>query len=121
MGISFTICSERDNIDRAWLLDIIPRVITGAEWDRTEAGLVQRVGSLNPFIDDLYNDREIIRDKVVPAESIDSSRNYLKACVGYSPAITHGPIPAVRGGDGTSYVLWDNLRMPSGVSSTKEK
>ncbi len=120
MGISFTIYSEGDNIDRAWPLDLIPRAITSHEWDRTEAGLVQRVRALNLFIDDLYNDRKIIRDKVVPAELIDSSRNYLEACKGFSPR--HGVwanvcgSDLVRGGDGTMYVLEDNLRVPSGVS-----
>ena len=120
MGISFTIYSESDNIDRAWPLDIIPRAIAGSEWDHTEAGLVQRVQALNLFIDDLYNDRKIIRDKVVPAELIDSSRNYLKACMDHSPR--HGVwanvcgSDLVRGGDGTVYVLEDNLRVPSGVS-----
>ncbi len=120
MGISFTIYSEGDNIDRAWPLDIIPRAITGSEWDRTEAGLVQRVRALNLFIDDLYNDRKVIKDKVVPADLIDSSRNYLKPCMGHSPR--HGVwanvcgSDLVRGGDGTIYVLEDNLRVPSGVS-----
>ena len=120
MGISFTIYSEGDNIDRAWPLDIIPRAITSSEWDHTEAGLVQRLRALNLFIDDLYNDRRIIRDKVVPAELIDSSRNYLEACKGYSPR--HGVwanvcgSDLVRGVDGTIYVLEDNLRVPSGVS-----
>jgi uncharacterized circularly permuted ATP-grasp superfamily protein len=120
MGISFTIYSEGDNIDRAWPLDIIPRAMPGDEWNRIEAGLVQRVRALNLFIDDLYNDRRILKDKVVPAEIIDSSRNYLQPCRGVSPR--HGVwanicgSDLVRGGDGTIYVLEDNLRVPSGVS-----
>jgi uncharacterized circularly permuted ATP-grasp superfamily protein len=120
MGISFTIYSEGDNIDRAWPLDIIPRAMPGDEWDTIEAGLVQRVRALNMFIDDLYNDRRILKDKVVPADIIDSSRNYLQPCMGMSPK--HGAwanicgSDLVRGGDGTVYVLEDNLRVPSGVS-----
>jgi len=120
MGISFTIYSEGDNIDRAWPLDIIPRAMSGSEWDRIEAGLVQRVQALNLFIDDLYNDRRILRDKIVPADIIDSSRNYLPACMGARPR--HGiwahicGSDLVRDRDGTVYVLEDNLRVPSGVS-----
>ena len=57
MGISFTIYSEGDNIDRAWPLDLIPRLIAGAEWDRVELGLKQRLLALNLFIDDLYNEQ----------------------------------------------------------------
>lgn len=120
MGISFTIYSEGDNIDRAWPLDIIPRAMPGTEWDGIEAGLTQRLIALNMFIDDLYNERRILKDKVVPAEIIDSSRNYLAPCKGVSPrygvwANICGS-DLVRGGDGTVYVLEDNLRVPSGVS-----
>jgi uncharacterized circularly permuted ATP-grasp superfamily protein len=120
MGISFTVYSEGDNIDRAWPLDVIPRAISGREWDRIEQGLIQRVRALNLFIDDLYNDRRIIGDGVVPAEIIDSSRNYLQACMGAKPR--HGVwahicgSDLVRDSDGTVYVLEDNLRVPSGVS-----
>lgn len=120
MGISFTIYSEGDNIDRAWPLDIIPRAMPGTEWDRIESGLKQRVRALNMFINDLYNERRILKDKVVPAGIIDSSRNYLKPCLGMRPK--HGVwahvcgSDLVRGGDGTVYVLEDNLRVPSGVS-----
>ena len=120
MGISFTIYSDGDNIDRAWPLDLVPRVMPGSEWDRVEAGLVQRLTALNLFIDDLYNDRRILRDGIVPAEIIDTSRNYLEPCRGVSPR--HGVwanicgTDLVRGGDGTIYVLEDNLRVPSGVS-----
>ena len=120
MGISFTIYSDGDNIDRAWPLDLVPRVMPGSEWDRVEAGLVQRLTALNLFIDDLYNDRRILRDGIVPAGIIDSSRNYLEPCRGVSPR--HGVwanicgTDLVRGGDGTIYVLEDNLRVPSGVS-----
>ncbi len=120
MGISFTIYSEGDNIDRAWPLDLVPRAMPGKEWDHIEAGLEQRVRALNLFIDDLYNERRILKDKVVPAETIDSSRNYLQPCRGAKPK--HGVwahvtgSDLVRGGDGTVYVLEDNLRVPSGVS-----
>jgi uncharacterized circularly permuted ATP-grasp superfamily protein len=120
MGISFTIYSEGDNIDRAWPLDMIPRIMPGSEWDHVERGLVQRLLALNLFIDDLYNDRRILRDRILPAELIDSSRNYLAACRGIRPK--HGVwahicgSDLVRGADGTIYVLEDNLRVPSGVS-----
>ncbi len=120
MGISFTIYSQGDNIDRAWPLDIIPRAMPGSEWDHVERGLIQRLKALNLFIDDLYNERRILKDKIVPAELIDSSKNYLVPCRGVRPK--HGVwahicgSDLVRDGDGTIYVLEDNLRVPSGVS-----
>ena len=50
MGISFTVYSEGENIDRAWPMDIIPRIISQREWARLEQGLVQRLTALNMFI-----------------------------------------------------------------------
>lgn len=120
MGISFTVYSEGENIDRAWPFDIIPRVIPRKEWERVQAGLVQRLSALNMFIDDVYNAQRIVRDKVVPEYVFANSKNFRKQCVGHNPP--HGVwahicgSDLVRDGDGTFYVLEDNLRVPSGVS-----
>ncbi len=119
-GITFTVYSEGQNIDRAWPFDIVPRTIELAEWKRTERGLVQRLRALNLFLDDLYHDQRILRDGRFPAELIRSSKDYLAQCAGIDPA--HGVwahicgSDLVRGADGTLYVLEDNLRVPSGVS-----
>lgn len=120
MGISFTVYSEGKNVDRAWPFDVIPRVIARREWERTEAGLRQRVAALNHFIQDIYNAQKIIKDKVFPAELLKDSVNFRQQCVGMKPK---GGVWAhicgsdlVRHKDGTLYVLEDNLRVPSGVS-----
>ena len=120
LGISFTVYSEGQNIDREWPFDIIPRTIMRKEWDYIEKGLVQRLRALNAFIDDVYNDRKILKDKVVPEELLKTSRNYRAICEGMKPA--HGVwahvcgSDIIRDSDGTVYVLEDNLRVPSGVS-----
>jgi uncharacterized circularly permuted ATP-grasp superfamily protein len=120
MGISFTVYSEGENIDRAWPMDIIPRIISQREWARLEQGLVQRLTALNMFIDDVYNEQRIVRDKVFPIEIIESSKDFLQQCRGAKPrygvwAHICGS-DLVRDKDGTVYVLEDNLRVPSGVS-----
>jgi uncharacterized circularly permuted ATP-grasp superfamily protein len=120
MGITFTVYSQGENIDREWPFDIIPRTILKKEWDRVQEGLVQRLTALNCFINDVYNDRKIIKDKIVPAELLDSSTNFRKECVGITPqfgvwAHICGS-DLIRDADGTMYVLEDNLRVPSGVS-----
>ena len=120
MGVTFTVYSEGKNVDRAWPFDIIPRVIAAKEWDRTEAGLKQRVVALNHFIQDIYGARKIIKDGIFPESVLAESVNFRPQCVGMKP---RGGIWAhicgsdlVRDGDGTLYVLEDNLRVPSGVS-----
>ncbi|HKL63064.1 MAG TPA: circularly permuted type 2 ATP-grasp protein, partial [Woeseiaceae bacterium] len=117
---TFTVYSEGRNIDRAWPFDIVPRVIPASEWARIDEGLRQRLTALNLFIDDLYNEQNVVRDGVFPAEVLGTSRNYLPECAGVSPrfgvwAHICGS-DLVRDGDGTVYVLEDNLRVPSGVS-----
>ncbi|MFU8822552.1 MAG: circularly permuted type 2 ATP-grasp protein [Gammaproteobacteria bacterium] len=120
MGITFTVYSEGQNIDRAWPFDIIPRVIDAREWRRIEAGLKQRLTALNLFIDDIYNAQRILDDKRFPREVVETSGNFLRECMGARPA--HGAwahicgSDLVRDADGTVYVLEDNLRVPSGVS-----
>ena len=95
MGITFTVydgnegterifpyrrsLSERRS-DREWPYDIIPRVILNNEWKKIEKGLIQRLTALNHFINDVYNDKKIIKDKVVPRELMNSSKNYRKEC-----------------------------------------
>src|SRR5580658_1085743 len=67
MGITFTVYHEEGgSIDRAWPLDIIPRVIALDEWRRIEAGLEQRALALNMFIDDIYHAQRIVNDDVFP-------------------------------------------------------
>ncbi len=80
MGISFTVYSDGENIDRAWPFDIIPRIIDGNEWSVVERGLAQRLRALNRFIDDVYNDQRIIADGVFPAELLADSANYRPEC-----------------------------------------
>jgi uncharacterized circularly permuted ATP-grasp superfamily protein len=85
MGITFTVYTEGQNIDRAWPFDVIPRTIEATEWARIESGLIQRLKALNHFIDDLYHDRRIITDGVVPDDIIATSANFLPACIGGKP------------------------------------
>lgn len=120
MGISFTIYSEGTNIDRAWPFDIIPRVITGRDWDTVSRGLAQRSRALNAFIHDVYNRQRILKAGVVPAEIVLDSGNYKPQCKGIAPR--YGVWAHICGSDlvrdksGRFHVLEDNLRVPSGVS-----
>lgn len=120
MGITFTVYSDGENIDREWPFDIIPRVITEKEWKKTEQGLSQRLRALNCFIDDVYNDQKIFKDKVIPKELLEKSQNFRPQCVGMKPVYgTWAHIcgtDLIRDTDGQFYVLEDNLRVPSGVS-----
>lgn len=119
-GITFTVYSDNAGIERIFPFDIIPRIITGLEWDHVEKGIKQRLKALNLFLKDIYNEQQIIKDKVVPAGLIASCPHYTREVYGirvpHDIYIHISGIDLIRGDDGKFYVLEDNLRTPSGVS-----
>ena len=123
-GITFTVYGDDQGTERIFPFDIVPRIVPGTAWDPIERGLKQRIQALNLFLDDVYHDRRIVRDGVVPSDVVDSSQGFRPQCVGLDPPggvwchITGTDL--VRDGDGTVYVLEDNLRCPSGVSYVLE-
>jgi uncharacterized circularly permuted ATP-grasp superfamily protein len=124
MGITFNVYGERAGVEKIFPFDLVPRIVPAAEWSRIERGLKQRILALNLFIDDLYHDQKILKDRVLPSETVLSSKAYRKQCVGFNPPrgiwchVTGTDL--VRHRDGQIYVLEDNLRCPSGVSYVLE-
>lgn len=119
-GITFTVYSEDAGIERIFPFDIIPRIITGGEWDHIEAGIKQRLKALNLFLKDIYNEQQILKDKIIPASLIASCPHYTREVFGikvpHDVYVHISGIDLIRGEDGLFYVLEDNLRTPSGVS-----
>jgi uncharacterized circularly permuted ATP-grasp superfamily protein len=124
MGITFNVYGERAGLEKIFPFDLVPRIVPATEWSRIERGLKQRITALNLFINDLYHEQKILKDRVVPTEIVLSSKAYRKQCIGFSPPrgiwchITGTDL--VRHRDGQIYVLEDNLRCPSGVSYVLE-
>lgn len=120
LGITFTVYSDRDAIDRVLPFDVVPRVLSPADWKHIEEGCKQRVQAINLFLHDIYHDKKILKDKVVPRDLVTRNANYRKEMEGVD--LPHGTyvsiagIDIVRGGDGGFQVLEDNARTPSGVS-----
>ena len=124
MGVTFTVYGDKKGTEKIFPFDIIPRIVDKDEWEIIERGLKQRIEALNEFIKDIYADKKIIKDKIIPEELINSSKGYRKECIGLKPPkniwchITGTDL--IRDNDGTFYVLEDNLRCPSGVSYVLE-
>lgn len=119
-GITFTVYSDGEGIEKIFPFDIIPRIITAQEWSLIESGIKQRIKALNIFLKDIYHDQFIIKDGVIPPALIYSCPNYLREMVNVDVPFdiyTHiSGIDLIRDSDGSYYVLEDNLRTPSGVS-----
>jgi uncharacterized circularly permuted ATP-grasp superfamily protein len=125
MGITFTLTGdEGESAERIFPFDIVPRVILPQEWARLEQGIKQRQLALNLFLSDVYGEKKIIKDGVIPGGLIETSAEYLPQCEGLKPPrgiwCHVGGTDLVRDKDGQFYVLEDNLRCPSGVSYVLE-
>lgn len=107
-----------DGSERAWPLDLVPRLIDASEWSVIEAGVSQRVRALEAFLSDVYGAQQILRDGVVPGEVVLGSRYYQPAAVGWLPPgrvrIHVAGIDLVRDAAGRLLVLEDNVRVPPG-------
>ncbi|MEQ8195296.1 MAG: circularly permuted type 2 ATP-grasp protein, partial [Rhodospirillales bacterium] len=124
LGITFTVYSEKDAIDRVFPFDVIPRVLSPQDWQILETGVKQRVAALNAFLHDIYHKQHILNDGTVPAELVLENKNYQPAMQGFKvPQGTYVHIcgiDIVRDHDGNLLVLEDNARTPSGVSYVVE-
>ena len=119
-GITFTVYGDSRGTERIFPYDLLPRIITGAEWQQLERGLTQRITALNLFLRDIYHDGRILRAGVIPRDLVFSCPHYRREMRGLRVAgdryVSVAGTDLVRLADGQFAVLEDNLRVPSGVS-----
>lgn len=119
-GVKFGIYKNDEFREQLFPFDAIPRIIPKAEFAYLERGLIQRVNALNLFLKDIYGDYKIVRDGVIPADFVFSSKGFLPQCMNMLPPkgiYSHiSGIDLVQAKDKTWYILEDNLRIPSGAS-----
>ncbi|WP_300729561.1 circularly permuted type 2 ATP-grasp protein [uncultured Bacteroides sp.] len=119
-GVRFGVYKNGVFNEQLFPFDSIPRIISADDWVVLEKGLVQRVNALNKFLYDVYHDKYIIKDGIIPSEFVYSSKGYMPECEGITP--THNVyahiagIDLVQAKDGQWFILEDNLRIPSGAS-----
>ncbi|MEA2972223.1 MAG: hypothetical protein QOG82_681 [Actinomycetota bacterium] len=119
-GITFSLSGE----ERPFPLDLVPRILSAAEWPAIEAGVSQRVRALEAFLTDVYGPGRILEDGLVPRKLVTTSTHYHRAAMGVDPPngvrVHVSGVDLVRGADGVFRVLEDNLRTPSGISYVVE-
>lgn len=119
-GVKFGIYKNNIFKEQLFPFDPLPRIISHEEYIPLEKGLIQRVDALNLFLKDVYTDKKIIKDGVIPEDFVFSSSGYLPECEGMVPpkgVFSHiSGIDLVQAKDGSWYILEDNLRIPSGAS-----
>ena len=120
IGITFAVYGDNESVERLIPFDIIPRVLTKAEWTLLERGLKQRVTAINAFLRDVYGPQDCIRAKIIPEDLVYRNPHYRLEMMRFE--VPHGVyvhiagIDVVRVDEDTFYVLEDNARTPSGVS-----
>jgi uncharacterized circularly permuted ATP-grasp superfamily protein len=120
LGITFAVYGDSEASERIIPFDIVPRVFLHDEWERLSAGLIQRVQAINAFLDDIYGERRILKEGVLPADLVLGNPQFRPEIAGMRPP--HGVwahicgIDLVRTGPDEFFVLEDNARTPSGVS-----
>jgi uncharacterized circularly permuted ATP-grasp superfamily protein len=119
-GITFSVYGDAEASERLIPFDIIPRIISAAEWRRLALGIEQRVKALNAFMYDIYHGQEILKAGRVPAELVIKNSAFVPEMIGVDPPLgiySHIiGIDIVRTGENDFFVLEDNTRTPSGVS-----
>ncbi|MCW3836361.1 circularly permuted type 2 ATP-grasp protein [Sphingomonas canadensis] len=120
LGITFAVYGDSEAAERIIPFDIVPRIFLADEWARLSEGLVQRVQAINAFLEDIYGDRRILAEGVIPPELVLMNEQFRPEVAGVRPP--HGVwahicgIDLVRTGPDEFFVLEDNARTPSGVS-----
>ena len=119
-GVTFTVYSDARGTEKIFPFDLMPRILTDAEWSVIEAGVAQRMTALNLFLEDIYHDQKILKDGIVPTSQVLKSTLFCREMSGLNPPggqhVHIGGIDLIRNESGTFHVLEDNLRVPSGVS-----
>lgn len=119
-GVKFGLYKNNHFHEQLFPFDCLPRIIGKKDFEEIEKGLIQRVSALNAFLKDIYTERKIVADGVIPEEFVFSSSGFLPQCDQFVPpqgVYSHiSGIDLVEAKDGQWYILEDNLRIPSGAS-----
>lgn len=119
-NIGFTVTYQGQTCAQEKPYDPIPHIIPGDRFTRIEKGLMQRVNAINLLLCDLYDKRMIVHDGIIPEEFIFTSFDFLRPCIGFTPAkslYNHiSSVDLVCAADGKWYVMQDHLSLPAGAS-----
>jgi uncharacterized circularly permuted ATP-grasp superfamily protein len=120
IGITFAVYGEADAQERLIPFDVLPRILSAAEWDLLRLGLEQRIKAINLYIKDVYGRREILKAGIVPEDLVFQNPVFRPEMNGqkvpHDIYVHIGGIDIIRIDADTFYVLEDNARTPSGVS-----
>jgi uncharacterized circularly permuted ATP-grasp superfamily protein/uncharacterized alpha-E superfamily protein len=123
-GVTYNVYNDPKGLHRPWNLNVVPFILHESEWKVVEKGLKQRAELLNLVLKDVYGERKLIKDGIVPHEVIYGHRGFLRQCSGIK--YTNDRILSMyaadisRGSDGRLWVVNDRTEAPSGMGYASE-
>jgi uncharacterized circularly permuted ATP-grasp superfamily protein/uncharacterized alpha-E superfamily protein len=123
-GVTYNVYGDPNGLNRPWLLDTVPLVLSAKEWEITERGLKQRAYVLNKVLEDLYGERTLIKKGIIPPELVYGHSGFLRPCnkvklLGQNKLVLYAA-DISRGPDGKIWVLKDRTQAPSGMGYALE-
>ncbi len=123
-GVTYNVYGDPAGLNRPWVLDSIPLLISSVDWRTMERGLRQRAFVLNKLLEDLYGERKLLKQSIIPPELIYAHSGFLRACdqikiPGANQLIFYGA-DLSRGPDEKVWVLRDRTQAPSGMGYALE-
>lgn len=123
-GVTYNIHGEAEGLHYNWILDPVPWIIGPEDWASLESGLNQRAKLLNFILTDLYGDRKLIGEGLIPLELVYSHKGFLRPCDKIRLQGKHQLIlyaaDVVRGPDHRMWVLKDRTQAPVGAGYALE-
>jgi uncharacterized circularly permuted ATP-grasp superfamily protein/uncharacterized alpha-E superfamily protein len=123
-GVTYNIYGDPQGVDRPWELDMVPLLISPADWARLEPALVQRTTLLNLILADLHGPQALLSTKLLPPSLVFANPGFLRPCHGIR--VPHGihlhlhAVDLARSPDGQWCVLADRTQAPSGAGYALE-
>lgn len=123
-GVTYNDYATADGVQRPWSLDVLPLIVTAAEWERLGSGLRQRARLLNAVATDIYGPQALLRGGLLPPALVFRHPGFLRACHGVHPidgVFLHlVAFDLARGADGEWRVVGTRTQAPSGVGYALE-
>jgi len=124
-GVTYNVYDAPDGITkRRWTLDPIPFVVTQKEWDEIVRGIRQRAKLFDLILRDLYGDRHLLRQGILPAEVVFAHNGYAPEVFDFGSKknfeLFFYATDMARGPDGKFWVVNDRIQAPSGLGYAVE-
>lgn len=123
-GVTYNVYDEAGGHARPWQLDVVPFVISAADWRVIEAGIIQRAMLANEVLRDIYGPQKLIAEAHLPPHLVFGHPQFLRPLMEVAPAggvhVHLYSIDLARTPDGSWIVLSSRADAPSGLGYALE-